>query len=161
MSAGKSRPSWNERPDAVARAPVRRQVGEVDHRSVAGPERDRAGVGRDEARQHVEERGLPRAVGADEPDDLARVDGEGDRVEGHDAAEVLPDSVDHESGRTHVDLGPLRWDGPDGPRRGRVADEHRAQQVAALHQLGRRALETDLAVLEEVGAVGDAEGEVE
>ena len=45
--------------------------------------------------------------------------------------------------------------------RGRVADEHRAQQVVALHQLGRRALEADLAVLEEVGAVGDAQGEVE
>ena len=47
------------------------------------------------------------------------------------------------------------------PVASRVADEHRADEVVALDQLGGRALEADLAVLEEVRAVGDAQREVE
>src|SRR5438067_1025223 len=50
---------------------------------------DRSAVGRKEPADEVDEARLPRAVGADERDDLAFADGEVDRVDGVRLAEVL------------------------------------------------------------------------
>ena len=59
--------------------------GRVGH--VGAAEHDRAGVGLQEARDQVEQRGLTRAVGADDPEDLALAQVEGDVVDRGDAAE--------------------------------------------------------------------------
>src|SRR2546421_1816219 len=69
--------------DAELRDAMRRQRQER-----ATLEEDGAAIRRVEPRETVEERGLARAVGADEPDDLAHVDVERDGVEGDDAPEA-------------------------------------------------------------------------
>ncbi len=51
------------------------------------------------AGDHIEERGLARAVGADHGAQLARLDHHGDVVDGHQAAEMARDVLDFE--QTH------------------------------------------------------------
>ena len=78
-------------PDAETGALVRGHPGEI-----AAVERDRAAVGLEQSEQAVEERGLARAVGPDEPDQLPRADFEPHFVERGDAREVLGDGVGFE-----------------------------------------------------------------
>src|SRR5206468_10254675 len=59
-------------------------------------EADRAGLGRERARDQVEERRLAGAVRADEPGDGARVDREIDAVDGAQIPECLDESRDLE-----------------------------------------------------------------
>src|SRR5439155_21082213 len=53
-------------------------------------ERDRPRVGRVHPRDHVEQRRLPAAVWAEEPDELSLPDARGHAVDGPDAAEAFP-----------------------------------------------------------------------
>src|SRR5262245_2081676 len=73
-------------------------------------EEDLPGVGRDKAREHVEERGLARAVGADDADELARRDPKGDLPISDQPAEPLGDRAHvQQRARVHpVRLRP-RW----------------------------------------------------
>ena len=59
---------------------------------------DRPGVGPREVEDHVERRGLARAVGAKKRDDLAAVDGERHAVDRVDLAERLVNVLDDEGG---------------------------------------------------------------
>ncbi len=77
--------------------------------------RDRAAIdgdgalGRVElAEDAVEQRRLARAVRADQAEDLAAADVEGDAVDGFDAAEVLLDAADFEDGRVRVAVAGVR-----------------------------------------------------
>src|SRR3546814_3413890 len=69
----------------------------------AAPERDRAGSP-GVAADAVDERGLAGTVGADETEDLALTDGDGDVVDGHHGAVVDADAVQlqNQIGRAHV-----------------------------------------------------------
>ena len=62
-------------------------------------EAHRAGLGGHETRDDIEGRRLPRAVGADQPDDLTRLGPEGHTVEGVDAAEVHGQPIHRQLGR--------------------------------------------------------------
>ena len=64
-------------------------------------EPDRAGVGAVDAGDDVEQRGLARAVGADEAQDLAPLDREIDPVERGHAAEFLGEPAHFEESRIH------------------------------------------------------------
>ena len=76
-----------ERPsEAEPGSPVDRGAGDV-----AAVEHDGPAVGPEHAEQAVEEGGLARAVRADEPDRLARLDGDRDVVERGDPGEPLRD----------------------------------------------------------------------
>ncbi len=75
-----------ERGDAVRRHVG--DVGAVEYELAAGRLVDAA--------HQVEDRGLAGAVGADDGEDLALVDVEGDAVDGLDAAEVDREAVDGE-----------------------------------------------------------------
>jgi hypothetical protein len=57
-------------------------------------EPDRAGIGRERAGEHVEDRALAGAVGADQADDLALLDSERHAVDGGEAAEALGEALD-------------------------------------------------------------------
>jgi hypothetical protein len=85
-----------EQPDALERAgdPEARELMRPDVAQRALAPRDVAVVGAHEAADHVEERRLARAVGADDADDLARRDLQGDVVERGQAAEAHRDRVD-------------------------------------------------------------------
>src|SRR5207237_9842331 len=72
--------------DADRRAAV---TGAADELPPAAVEADPAGRRRVGARDQVEEGRLPRAVGADEADDLALIDPERQILHGPEAAEVL------------------------------------------------------------------------
>jgi len=63
---------------------------------VASGEADAPRVGAERARDQVEEGGFPRAVGAQDPDELTLVDGEADAADRADAAEGLGDALDFE-----------------------------------------------------------------
>src|SRR5438034_909205 len=63
--------------------------GEADELPPAVVEADPAGRRRVEARDQVEESRLPRAVGADEADDLALIDPERQILHGPETTEVL------------------------------------------------------------------------
>src|SRR3989475_11010573 len=67
---------------------VRLQAGQV-----APVEQERAGVWRVKPRQHVEERGLARAVRADQAENLAAADGKRDLGKRLQAAKVFGDAV--------------------------------------------------------------------
>src|SRR5712692_1580057 len=60
---------------------------------VAVPDEDPAAVGEQERADQVDQRGLARAVGADEREELAFVDGEVDAVHRAGFAEVLLESL--------------------------------------------------------------------
>ena len=79
-----------------ARCPARR-CGRASRSTSARPsKRNCALVVAVEAGEHVEERGLARAVGADEAVDLAAADGEAHLRERREAAEALGDALDLE-----------------------------------------------------------------
>ena len=65
---------------------------------------DRAGRGLREPEDHVDGRGLAGAVGAEEGDDLALLEGQVDAADGVDGAEVLGDPGDLDGGH-----GARRW----------------------------------------------------
>ena len=64
-------------------------------------EPDQAGVGAVDAGDDVEQRGLARAVGTDEAQDLAALDREIDPVERGDAAELFGEPAHFEESRIH------------------------------------------------------------
>ena len=123
----------------------------------------------------VEDRRLPGAVRTDQPEDLALVHREADAVDRLDAAERDGDvggleghpvvgaamlAVGDERGL--LPLGDRRHRGRSvGRRRLRSLEEHRPQHVGPGEQLGRRAVEADLALLHEDGALGEAHGDVD
>src|SRR5437867_2124728 len=76
---------------------VRREAAHLDV-----IEADAAGRRRQRARDAVEAGGLPRAVGADETEDLALPDVEGHGVQSREASELLGERVDREQGRGAV-----------------------------------------------------------
>ena len=88
--------------DAAAGDAVGPQAGDL-----AAVEEDAAGVGRLEAGDQVEQRRLAGAVGADDAEDLALVDIEGDVGVGGEAAEALGHAFDVEQ-QAHVRLPPRR-----------------------------------------------------
>ena len=59
-----------------------------------------AGIGLEVLGDHSHGGGLAGAVGAEEADHLARIDVEGDAVDGDDAVEALGDAVEREEGHT-------------------------------------------------------------
>ena len=63
-----------------------------------------AGIGGQHAQHDPHRRGLARAVAADEPEQLAGADGEGEVLEGHEIAVALRDSVDLKGSRVAVHL---------------------------------------------------------
>src|SRR5690606_32173877 len=79
--------------DAEPGPPVRRQAGDV-----MPVERHATPVGVEVAGEAVEQRRLARAVGPDQPDELARLDGQRHCIEGADAGEALRDGVGLEQG---------------------------------------------------------------
>ena len=74
--------------------------------------------GRGEAGDEVEQRGLARPVGADEPEQLARRHREGDRVDGEDAAESARDAVDPQERARQATAGPAGLIGRPAARGG-------------------------------------------
>src|SRR5439155_11756708 len=76
-------------PDPQARHAMWRGVGQV-----AAAEQHATAVGRKVAGDAVEERGLARAVRADEAHQLARLDDEIDLIDGRDAEEALDEAAD-------------------------------------------------------------------
>ena len=131
---------------------------------------------REEPGDAVEQGRLAGAVLADEPEDLAAVQVEVDVVDGGDAAEALHDAAAREHDR-HVGAGGDRLGWPRlgrrcavplrrRPRRRRggrlgALDEHRAQDVGPVEQLGGRAGEAELALLHEHRPLGEVEGDVD
>ena len=65
---------------------------------IAAENGDRPGVGPRKVEDHVERRGLARAVGAKKRDDLAAVDGERHAVDRVDLSERLVNVLDDEGG---------------------------------------------------------------
>ncbi len=65
-------------------------------RDVGPPEDDRSARGRQQTRDEIEHGGLPRPVGADQPEDLALPDLEADPGDGRQATEVLAEVADTE-----------------------------------------------------------------
>ena len=88
--------------EALARAAVRGEVDAAAGEDVLAQERHVAGVRGEEPRQHEGERGLARAVGAQDADVLAGTDVERDVVEGERAALVAEGDVGE---RGHALLG--------------------------------------------------------
>ena len=70
-----------------------RVLGAADH--------DRAGGGRHHAAEHLHQRRLAGAVLADQPHDLAGVDGEADTLEGADPGIGLLDGAEFEQRLSH------------------------------------------------------------
>ena len=159
VSAGKRRPSWNERPSpARARAGARRPVRSRAPAPVRAM-RPRSTV--EESRHRVEQRGLPRAVRADERDDLARVHLELHVVERGDAAVVHRESRRPRARCRRTSARRRRRVGRVGWPRGRAAEEHRVREVGSVAQSAGRALVAHLAALEVAGPVGERERGVE
>ena len=102
---------------------------------------DMAAAGLEQAGDGVERGGLARAVGADEGDDLALVDLEGDALDGVDVAVVDVHVLDFEK---------AHW--PSSFLRPRYA----SMTVGSLLDLLRRALGDDAAVVEHADALADA-----
>ena len=61
-----------------------------------------AAVGGDDGGQHADRRGLPGAVGAQEPEDGGRRHGEIDSTQGHDLAEALGQTLHEDRCVTHA-----------------------------------------------------------
>src|SRR4051794_36712334 len=160
-----------ERPaEAHPRPDVGGEVGDVVTAQAYPP----AGRG-DEAGQHVEQGRLAGAVGADDTEDLAFVHGDVDIGQRMDATEGdrdgpgleqcrAPHLLHHLGGRlASRRLG--RLGRILGLRRGlrlrRAGEEHRTHHVVATEQLLRGSGEANLALLKEVGAVGDGKRDVD
>ena len=110
---------WKVRAMPSARDRVRRQVGDRP----AG-EGDLAGVGDVEPGDHVDQRGLARAVRSDQADDLALAHVEIDPVERLHAAELLGDAA-HAQQRARRPASGCRAGGSSAPPRiGRVQPPH-------------------------------------
>ena len=71
-------------------------------------EADGPRVGRQRAGEEVEDRALARAVGPDQPDDLAPLDRERDVVHGGEAAEALGQPLDGQHGAITRSAAPPR-----------------------------------------------------
>src|SRR5215468_1397916 len=80
--------------DAAVDDAVRGETGDL-----AAFEYNRSRRGRKGARQHVEDGALARAVGADQAEDLALIDLEGDVADGRETAETLVQPFDSKHGR--------------------------------------------------------------
>ena len=80
------------------------------------------------------------------------------------AAAAIPAGVDPPSrppsGRPRSGRASARRARPAAGPHADALEEHRAQQVGSLEQLGGRAVEPDLALLHEVGGLGDGQGQV-
>src|SRR6266404_6123891 len=116
------RPGHAETADALG--PGARDVGAV--------EGDAPLVGMHVAGDAVEERGLAGAVGTDEADDLARLDGERDLLVGEQAAEALRGGLDAQQRRHGIRAPAPAWPGgagetsaPTAARAGRWAGRRR------------------------------------
>ena len=90
---------WNVRATPSAAISLGRMRGDV-----AAVEHDAAGVGLVEARDHVEQRGLAGAVGADDRDDAALGDVDRHVLDCGDAAEALGDTRDRKLDGSRRDL---------------------------------------------------------
>ena len=62
---------------------------------------DVAGGGREQAGEHFDGGGFAGAVGAEEAEELARGDGEGDVIDGGEGAEAAGEVADGDGGRIH------------------------------------------------------------
>ena len=87
-----------------ARHAERRDLARRPARDVAALEHDAAGIRLVEAGDHVEQRGLAGAVGADDREDAALGDVDRHAVDGGDAAEVLGNVRNRELNRCRGDL---------------------------------------------------------
>ncbi len=83
--------------DAAAGKPPGRQAG---HGSAA--QGDLAGIGAKLAAEHIEAGGFARAIGADQGEHLAGMQGKGNVVHRADAAEGFAERVGFEDGRGHA-----------------------------------------------------------
>ena len=95
-------------------------------------EANRAGRRHERAGHAVEARRLARAIGADEPEDLPLLHGEGDSVEGGEAAEPLGQAIDGEHGRAGGagDMIGRGGVGPPRPASGPISERPRATRRA-------------------------------
>src|SRR5262249_30941069 len=124
-------------PDAQVDDSMRRQPGDL-----VALETDRAAVGREGPREHVEDRALAGAVGPDEAEDLAGLDVERDVGDGGEAAEALGQPLDgqQESPRAGVvticSRASAGW--APAPRRP-AASTSTASAPRSLRRVGRRA----------------------
>ena len=96
-----------ELPDGLARAPVR-FLREVADRRARRAHRDRAGVGRAHACQHAQQRGLARAVHADQADDVAGGRHQVQAGEQEAVAVRGRQALGHEGGAHHDHISPAR-----------------------------------------------------
>src|SRR5213592_1000302 len=129
-----------ERPgDAKADDLVRPSAGDVAVLETDGP-----ALGLVEPADAVEDRGLPRSVRSDEPDDLAGVHRKVDAVDGDQASEVDREPRDLEERPAH--LTPLSspsstiWSTRGAPSRTRAAQRCRAERVTPAKPCGRNAI---------------------
>ncbi len=104
------------------------------------------------ARDHVQERALPRPVGTDEAHDLARLDVETDTIDGVDAPEAHGDVAhrhgqchrraararigQHTVGRRRVCRGGIEGD-PGGPPRRDLVDEAAPGRISERRKTAR------------------------
>ena len=177
VSAGKSRPSWNERPEAEPGARVGAELGrwtspssaarrpgsaawnpEIRSKSVVlpapfGPMMPRISPARDVERRRRRARGCRRSASTT-PRDLERGRSPS-RRRCADRCAVGGAT----RGRVAVDVHDRRAVDVELDRR-RALEEHRAQHVGPLEQLGGRAVEADLALLHEVRRLGDGQRDV-
>ena len=162
VRAGNRRASWNERPrPRQARSATERPEMSSSPRSTV----PRSAGTKPEIRSNSVV--LPAPLGPMMPTISPGRGREGDVVDRGQAAEAPGEAVDGDGrarsrrrGRSALAAGrtlALGWRGPVGPG---ALQEHRAQQVGPLEQLGGGPLEADLALLHEVGPVGHREGHV-
>ena len=162
VSDGTRRASWNDRPSpSQARLSARQLVMSCPSRRM----RPRSGMRKPEMRSKIVV--LPAPFGPMRPEDLAVAQRERRVVDGADAAEALGELGDLEDDRT---LGEVvercasrprtAWSRPDVGL-ARAFEEHRADDVVALEQLGGETFEPDLALLQEVRPLGHGEGDVD
>ena len=159
--AEKRRASWKDRPRPSSGPGVgrqRRDVVPVDRHATAG--------GWHEPADEVEDGGLAGAVRADDADDLALADVERHAAHGLHAAEAHRQVLHVERHPVLVAaVGALGFErlghGSGLHRRALGAlEEHGAQDVGPVEEVGGGTVEADLALLQEDGALGERDGDV-
>ena len=165
---GNSRASWNERPSPSSARSQARQLGDVD----AAEDAPCPVAGRTKPEMRSSTVVLPAPFGPMMPTICALVDVEVDVVDGLHAAEGHRDVVAARAATGCVAAAVVAL-GDERPRARcaglavrRVAyvrdapsalEEHRAQDLGAVEQVGGRPVEADLALLEEDGPLGEGD----
>src|SRR5205814_6867945 len=125
--------------DAEADDLVRLNAGDV-----AAPETDDPALGLVEPADAVEDRGLPRSIRSDEPDDLAGVHRKVDAVDGDQSSEADREPRDLEERSAHLTPLPSPsstiWSTRRAPLRSRAAQRCRTERMTPAKPCGRNAI---------------------